>query len=271
MLRILILIVLFFSIKSHAQTNYYLKDATSPNSIEDITRLLNLKNAKIISIFSQEKDTIIFEGEIHLYKNGKCSKKQSIRDRITKHVYNSKGKIIEDVSFSLPDTSYFKHEQYTYNDSGGLIAEITKDKYGNIIQIDSNSILLSLEIGFPPVNPKPRYKSYRVENDTLGKEKYTYDYNGQLIRYFTEGFYLPSAKSRDDENSNENSLEYRFEYNQDGQITKFYKKLKTTTSLCEVNTAFNYINKNIIHVKSDKIGCGCISCSQTIVLKVEYY
>jgi hypothetical protein len=121
------------------------------------------------------------------------------------------------------------------------------------------------------VNPKPRYKGYRMENDTLGKEKYTYDSSGQLIKYFTEGFYLPSAKSRNDDNSNENSLEYRFEYNQDGQITKFYKKLKNTSSLCEANTAFKYINKNIIHVKTDKIGCGYIPYHQTIVLKVEYY
>jgi len=265
MLRLIIALVFLLNINSYAQTNSYLKDVTAPGSIEDIVKLLNLKNVKRVTIFSQEKNKRIFIGEIILNKDGKCIKKHSCQGNITYHTYDNDGNLIEKVS-SGPNSTNFRHIEYKYNDNGDLIETISKDKSGAIIYRDS--LMLSITI----VPSIPRYRDTGQNSNTGDIEKYTYNSAGLLIKYFSEGFYRPSSKSRKDAEFKRNKIEYRYEYSSENQITKYYKKLTLRSSVCEVITEFNYINNSVIEVKSNSsIGCRCFICYEKLLYKIEYY
>lgn len=262
----LTIILLFFNIHLYAQTESYLKEVTGPGSVNDIVRLINLKNVKRISIYTQEKDTIIFLGNIQLYENGKCFKKQSIHSNVTYHTYDTNGKPIDEVSFLLNDSANFRHSEYSYSRNGVLIGTIRRDKYGAIID--------SVNDPYIYINPyaTPRYKGDSFNEKEGITTEYNYNSAGYLTRYFSKGFYLPSSKSREEEKFKGNTLEYTFEYNQENQIKSYNKKLTRKSSVCEVTASFDYISDNIIKVKSDtSIGCKCLFCPDNFIYKIDYY
>lgn len=267
MSRLIIVFTFFLSINSYAQTNSYLQDETAPGSIEDIVKLLNLKNVKRISIFSQEKWKRIFLGEIHLNQDGKCFKKHSCQGNFTYHTYDSDGNLTEKVFFG-PDSTNFRHIEYKYNNNGDLTEEIRKDKSGAIIERDNDSLMLSIAIA-PSI---PRYRDNGQNSNTGDIEKYTYNSAGFLTEYFSEGFYRPSSKSREDEAFKRNKIEYRYEYNKENQIIKYYRKLTLKSYVCEVITEFKYLNNTTIKVKSNSsTDCGCFICHEKILYKIEHH
>lgn len=254
-MRIIIVVALFLSFNLFTQTKTYLKDSNSPASIEDIVKLLNLKNAKRIAIFSKEKNIIL--GEILLYKNGKCFKKNSYLGNNTSHTYDINGNLTQRIFF-INDSTHFLHYEKTYNKRGDLIETIYKDKYGKVINKNKDSLILSITLPYQI----PRYKSK--------SNNYIYNSAGYLIKYFSKGFYLPSSKSAEEEEFNGNEKEYNYEYNNENQIIRYYKRIKRKSSNCEVITEFNYIDYNIIEVKSNENGCR-LSYYNNLVYKIEYY
>ncbi|MEW4925585.1 hypothetical protein [Algibacter sp. 2305UL17-15] len=256
-LRLLILFAFFFSIGSYAQTDSYLKDERSPESTEDIVKLLNLKNAKRITVFLQKENIKKYVGEITLYENGRCMEKQhSIHGHNMFHKYDSNGKLIE-YKFFTQNNLDFRHYEYVYNKHGNSIVSISKDELGAIIKRDTIIDLI-------PVTPQiPRYKG--------DSDNYTYSSDGFLIKYLDKGFFRYSSKSLEDhEGFKNNKLEYNFKYNRHNQIIKYHKKLETTGTLTEVITEFNYINDNIVKVKSNKKGKIPVCCDE-LLYEIEYY
>ncbi len=261
MLRLIALLIFLININSYSQTQSYLEDERSPGSVEDIIKLLNLKHAKKISIFSQDGKESTFLGEIFLNKEGKCIKKHSCQRNNIYHTYDSNGNLKEYIFF-LRDSMNFRHYEYRYNKNGDLIEMVLKDKSGLIIESVRDT--LNLAMHSVPVTPQiPRYKS--------NSGNYTYNSDGYLIKYYAKGFYLPSSKSNEEAKFKENEKEYKLEYNSENQIIKYYKKIQRKSSKCEVTTKFSYISDNLIEIKSNHSDCRCISCYENLIYKIEYY
>jgi len=241
MSRLIIVFAFFLSINSYAQTNSYLKDETAPGSLEDIVKLLNLKNAKRISIFSQEKDTSIFLGEILLNQDGKCFKKHSCQGNITYHIYNDDENLIEKVFFHH-DSTGFKHHENKYNKNGDLIERIYKDKSGTIIERDRDTLMLSITI--PPVIPRYRvnwqknnsgdikkkyskkyYLKYEIEKDKVSSEitRYKYNKEGKLKKVVFVSKYLGHEHSLMKSFFPSRKIT-KYTYNSAGYLTRYFSK-----------------------------------------------
>ena len=247
---------------------YKRQDSNSPESLKDIVKLLNLKHAKKISIYSRGKGERFFLGEIFLNKEGKCLKKRSYDRNNTSHTYDINGNLIKDVFFDS-DSTRFYHKEYKYDNKGHLTEIIEKDKLGLIIKREKDTLNLMTAF-ITLVRPIPRYK------DDSGN--YTYNALGYITKYFEEGFYLPSSKSREEEEYKNNTIEYRFEYNKDNQIVKYYRKLTRKTTMSEVTTEFNYVNDHIIKVESNFVGCrggldidSGLNFYDKLIYKIKYY
>ncbi len=228
MLRLIILYTFLLSIDCYSQTESYLYKEDSNESIEDIVKLLNIKNAKEISIYCKEKGKDILLGNIILNEDGKCVEK----------------------SYSRYGYKYY----YTYNNDSSIDIN------------DSDFIVITG--GF--LDTPPPYNG--------DSNNYTYNSDGYLIRYFKKGFFHQSSFSEKDTKGYENNeLEYKFDYNKENQIIKFYKRIQTTCTKGELTTEFNYINDNIIEVKCNKVGHrfpneGLLTFSNDKLLyKIKYY
>jgi len=264
MLRLILLSVILLSIKSYSQTESYLKDERAPGSLEDIVKLLNLKNVKRITIFSQQKDTNIFVGEVIINNEGNCVEKRSCLGNNTYHKYNSNGNLIESIFFLSDNVDLLSvfneywHYEYIYNKNGDLIEVIERDKSGAVISRDS--LCLEVIVG----HQIPRYNG--------NSKHYTYNSSGVITKFVSKGFYLISSKSRKEEEYKRNKLVYKYEYNGDRKIIKYYKKLKRRSSKCEETTEFSYVNDNVIKLKSSYKDCRCLtSWYDNLLYRIEYY
>lgn len=255
MLRLTISLVFFLSICLNAQTGLYLEEAHSPGTVQDLVKLLNLKNAKKITIHSQCNDTTIFLGEIILRKNGTCFKKRSLT---FEHTYDNEGNLTKDLKFSKRDSSGFSHYENKYNKKGHLTERIQKNKAGKIIDREKAPFMI-----YPFSYPVPLYEG--------NSNNYTYNSDGYLTKFFNKGFFRISSYSREDQERVENNkIEYNFKYNKYNQIVEYHMKLETTCTLTEVITKFEYINDNVIESKSIRKGKLRIICDK-LLYKIEYY
>ncbi len=270
MKKLLIVFICFINISLSAQIESYLKQKISPESVDDIVKLLNLKKAKKISIFSQKADTSLLFGEILLYENGKCFQKNSFFGNNTIHTYDENGNLIEDIFFSTYNSRNLRHIEYQYDDNGDVIEEIRKDESGTKInkETEADSLEMSIVVRNLYSYIVPRYK-IDAEDNSYNTE-YTYNADGYLVRHVFRNFYYPSSKSRADDESKENELEYKYEYNEDNQIISYYKKLSLRSTVRKATTTFNYINNRLIKVKSESSFSNDFGYDD-LLLKIEYY
>lgn len=261
----LILIFLTLYIHTHSQIDSYFKKTNSPGSIIDIVKLLNLKNAKKITVFSKDFGKNEKIGEIFINKNGKFTEKRSFHGNNMYHKYDDNGKLIAS-TFSHIDSTEFSHIEYIYDKKEKLIEIIHKNKFGKIT--DNITDTLDIAIRLAISNSYDKIPLYYNNSDS-----YTYNSEGYLIRYFDKGFYRPSSFSKEDEKGYQNNeIEYTYVYNQQFQIIKFYKRLQTTCTFGELTITFNYINDTTIESFSNTNGKPLDGIGlQKLVYKIDYY
>lgn len=240
MSKLFFIFLLLINVHLFSQTHYYLRESNSPETLEDIVKILNIKNAKKISIYSQTNDLSVFIGEVLINPKGKCIQK-STNNYL--HKYDEHGNLIEEITYTdesnfLPDSLVFRHYIYTYDESGNTIETIQKDRNGIII---SRGLILTVSL-----DKTPNYRKPLIDNNREFEKKYSEgklvreisDYENIKYKYYPSGalksvVYVnkihpnrrrlaPDLFSSIDTSATE-TIEYT--YNRDGCIVRYYSSL----------------------------------------------